>query len=100
MVFGRICLLGDAAFTARPHAAAGTAKAAENAWTLGAAMTLFDGDVIPALEHWERGQLALGRQLVARSREAGQRLQSGHWHVGEPLSFGLHAAGDSTFAEP
>jgi 2,6-dihydroxypyridine 3-monooxygenase len=26
MVFGRICLIGDAAFTLRPHAAAGTAK--------------------------------------------------------------------------
>ena len=99
MVFGRICLLGDAAFTARPHAAAGTAKAAENAWALGEAMTAFGGDVVPALEHWETGQLALGRHLVTRSREAGQRLQSGHWQVGEPLSFGLYAAGDSTFDE-
>ena len=34
MAFGRACLLGDAAFVVRPHAAAGTAKAAEDAWTL------------------------------------------------------------------
>ena len=34
MAFGRACLLGDAAFVVRPHAAAGTAKAADDAWTL------------------------------------------------------------------
>ncbi len=34
LVFGRVCILGDAAFAARPHAAAGTAKAAADAWAL------------------------------------------------------------------
>ena len=34
MAFRRACVLGDSAFVARPHAAAGTAKAAENAWAL------------------------------------------------------------------
>ena len=34
MVFQRICLLGDAAFVARPHAATGSAKAAEDGWQL------------------------------------------------------------------
>lgn len=29
LAFGRVCLVGDAAFAARPHAAADTAKAAE-----------------------------------------------------------------------
>ena len=32
MAFGRVALIGDAAFAARPHAAAGTAKAAEDAF--------------------------------------------------------------------
>jgi len=32
MPFGRICLIGDAAFAVRPHAAAGTAKAAAGGW--------------------------------------------------------------------
>ena len=36
MAFGRVCLIGDAAFAVRPHAAAGTAKAAADAWALGA----------------------------------------------------------------
>ena len=34
MAFGRVCLIGDAAFVVRPHAAAGTAKAAADAWAL------------------------------------------------------------------
>ena len=38
MAFGRVCLLGDAAFVARPHAAAGTSKAAEDGWALAAAL--------------------------------------------------------------
>ncbi len=30
LAFGRVCLIGDAAFAVRPHAAAGTAKAAKD----------------------------------------------------------------------
>jgi 2,6-dihydroxypyridine 3-monooxygenase len=99
MAFGRTCLIGDAAFTARPHAAAGTAKAAEDAWTLGRAVAACRRDIIAALGRWEVGQLALGRRVVARSREAGERLQHGTWTVGEPLPFGLYTVGDSSFTE-
>jgi 2,6-dihydroxypyridine 3-monooxygenase len=99
MAFGRACLIGDAAFTARPHVAAGTAKAAEDAWTLGRAVAACPEDSIAALGRWEVGQLALGHQVVARSREAGERLQHGTWTVGEPLPFGLYTVGDSIFPE-
>jgi len=99
MLEGRVCLLGDAAFAARPHAAAGTAKAAEDGRKLGEAIAASNGDVVEALRHWEPGQLALGRQLVARSREAGKRLQGGRWIVGEPLPFGLYESGDSIFVD-
>ena len=34
MALGRVCLIGDAAFAVRPHAAAGTAKAAADGWAL------------------------------------------------------------------
>ena len=34
MAFGRICILGDAAFVPRPHTAAGVSKAATNAVAL------------------------------------------------------------------
>jgi 2,6-dihydroxypyridine 3-monooxygenase len=97
MAFGCVCLIGDAAFMARPHAAAGTAKAAEDGWTLARTLRTRDDDVIEALGQWEFGQLALGRRLVARSRDAGERLQHGRWSVGEALSFGLYRIGDSTF---
>ena len=99
MAFERVCLIGDAAFTARPHAAAGSAKAAEDAWKLAEAVSACGGEVVAALERWEPGQLALGRQVVARAREAGERLQHGRWQIGEPLSFGLYKVGDSSLPE-
>ncbi len=74
MAFGRMCLIGDAGFVARPHAAAGTAKAAANAWALAEALATHD-TVPAALAAWEPGQLDLGRQLLARTRRLGSRSQ-------------------------
>jgi 2,6-dihydroxypyridine 3-monooxygenase len=93
---GRACLIGDAAFALRPHAAVGSAKAAEDAWRLGEAMRAAGGDVAAALERWEPGALELGRGALARTREAGERVQFHRtWSVGEPLPFGLYERGDS-----
>jgi 2,6-dihydroxypyridine 3-monooxygenase len=96
---GRACLIGDAAFTARPHIAVGTAKAAEDAWTLAAAVDGVRGDLARALLPWSRRQIALGADAVARSREAGTRLQNGSWQIGEPLPYGLYQVGDSSLAD-
>ena len=97
---GRVCLLGDAAFTARPHIAVGTAKAAEDAWTLAAALDGVNRDgVARALIPWSRRQIELGTAAVARSREAGIRLQNGSWPIGDPLPYGLHRVGDSELAD-
>jgi 2,6-dihydroxypyridine 3-monooxygenase len=95
MAFGRVCLVGDAAFTARPHAAAGTAKAAANAWALGRAVAAARGDVVQALRDWEPSQVALGRNLVRRARAIGNRSQfEGSWVPGDPsLVFGLYEPG-------
>jgi len=98
-VWGRACLIGDAAFTARPHIAVGTAKAADDAWTLVSAIDGARGDVGEALRSWSRQQIALGAAAVARSREAGTRLQNGSWQIGEPLPYGLYRVGDSAFAD-
>jgi 2,6-dihydroxypyridine 3-monooxygenase len=99
MAFGRIALMGDAAFALRPHAAVGTAKAAEDAWRLARALAECAGDVVEALRRWEPGQLALGRQVLARTREAGNRSQfQGTWRVGDPLPFGLYQVGDSAIS--
>jgi len=95
MAFGRIVLLGDAAFAVRPHAAAGTAKAADDGWALAAAL---EGapDLATALSQWEATQLALGQSLLARTRDVGSRSQvTSSWEPGDPdLIFGLHQPGD------
>jgi 2,6-dihydroxypyridine 3-monooxygenase len=99
IMWGRACLIGDAASTARPHVAVGTAKAADDAWTLASALDGAGEDVAQALLTWSRQRIALGAATVARSREAGTRLQSGRWHVGEPLPYGLYRVGDSSFSD-
>lgn len=100
MVFGRVCLMGDAAFVSRPHAAAGTAKAAEDGWQLAQAIKATDGDMSAALRAWETRQLRLGRGVLARTREAGRKIQfEGTWQVGDPLPFGLYEIGDSSMPD-
>lgn len=96
MAFGRVCLLGDSAFVVRPHAAAGTAKAAADAWTLRDAIAAHPDSVHDALAAWEPGQLALGRSLLERTRAIGRRSQvDNSWVAGDPdLIFGLYAPGD------
>lgn len=91
-----ICLIGDAAFAVRPHAAAGTAKAAADGWALAEELTAAGGDVPAALAAWERRQLALGRDLLARCRAIGDSSQfSGTFRPGDPrLIFGLYGPGN------
>ena len=74
MAFGRTCLVGDAAWVVRPHAAAGTAKAAADAWALVDALA--QNDAVPdALCAFEREQMALGRELLERTRRIGSHSQ-------------------------
>jgi 2,6-dihydroxypyridine 3-monooxygenase len=96
MAFGRVCLIGDAAFAVRPHAAAGTAKAAADGWALAEALTAAGGDVPAALAGWQRQQLALGRALLARCRDIGDSSQfGGTFRPGDQrLIFGLHGPGN------
>jgi len=96
MAFGRACLVGDAAFAVRPHAAAGTAKAAADGWVLAEALTTAAGDVPTALADWERRQLALGRDLLARCRDIGDSSQfRGTFRPGDRrLIFGLYGPGN------
>jgi len=95
MAFGRVCLLGDAAFVARPHAGAGSAKAAEDGWALAKALAETP-TIDEALMTWERQQIHLGRALVQRTRAMGQRSQvDNSWTPGDPdLMLGLRGPGD------
>ena len=52
LAFGRAAILGDAAFVARPHVAAGVIKAAEDALALAAALDA-SADVEQALQRYE-----------------------------------------------
>ncbi len=94
MVSGRACLLGDAAFLGRPHAAAGTAKAADDAWALASAL---DGcpTVDEALRRYEASQILVGRGLIERTERIGRRSQTENsWVPGDPdLIFGLRGPG-------
>ena len=72
MAFGRICVLGDAAFFARPHTGSGTAKAAADGLRLGEALSSH-ADLDAALADWEATQLRLGQRLLAIGRDRGDR---------------------------
>jgi 2-polyprenyl-6-methoxyphenol hydroxylase-like FAD-dependent oxidoreductase len=76
LVFGRVALLGDSAFVARPHVAAGATKAALDAASLADSLAASGDDVDAGLARYEREQLAFGRAIVAHSRYLGAYLEA------------------------
>jgi 2-polyprenyl-6-methoxyphenol hydroxylase-like FAD-dependent oxidoreductase len=62
-VFGRVCLLGDAAFVVRPHTAGATAKAATDATLLADTLREAKGDIKEALLSFQSAQLRYGHEL-------------------------------------
>src|SRR5262249_38150752 len=75
MAFGRVAIMGDAAFVARPHVAAGVAKAADDAMALVAALDA-DEDVAAALRAFEAKRLPVGKRIIERARHLGAYLQA------------------------
>jgi 2-polyprenyl-6-methoxyphenol hydroxylase-like FAD-dependent oxidoreductase len=75
LAFGRIAILGDAAFVARPHVGAGVSKAADDAAALAAALD-DDDDVAAALRRFEAERLPAGDRIIARARHLGGYLQA------------------------
>src|SRR3984893_5189852 len=63
-VFGRVCLLGDAAFVVRPHTAGATAKAARDAATLARALKRAGRNVDAGLSGFEEMQIEFGQGLA------------------------------------
>lgn len=96
MAFGRACLLGDAAFTLRPHVAAGQAKACADAWALRDALAGSDGDIAGALAAWEPTQLELARNALSRTRAMGvaSQFESKMWPGDPNWKFGLWEPGN------
>jgi 2-polyprenyl-6-methoxyphenol hydroxylase-like FAD-dependent oxidoreductase len=76
IVFGRVALAGDAAFVARPHAGAGTTKAALDAACLADSVRDTGNDITAGLQRYERMQLPFGRAVVEVNREEGAYLSA------------------------
>ena len=75
MAFGRVALLGDAAFVARPHVGMGVTKGAGDAMALADCLGEGTGDIAAALERYESRRLRFNAGVVARGRELGAWLQ-------------------------
>jgi 2-polyprenyl-6-methoxyphenol hydroxylase-like FAD-dependent oxidoreductase len=75
MAFGRVAIVGDAAFVARPHVGAGVAKAAEDSVALVDALAA-EPDVPSALKRFEQARLGAGSRIVRRARQLGAYIQA------------------------
>jgi 2-polyprenyl-6-methoxyphenol hydroxylase-like FAD-dependent oxidoreductase len=74
MAAGSVAIIGDAAFLARPHVAAGVTKAAEDAMALANALRTHD-EVAAALAAWERERIPANMRIMQRGRDLGGYLQ-------------------------
>jgi 2-polyprenyl-6-methoxyphenol hydroxylase-like FAD-dependent oxidoreductase len=72
IVFGRVALLGDAAFLVRPHPGAGTTKCAMDAECLADSIAAHGIDA--GLAHYQRQQGAFGSGLVKQGQQDGSYI--------------------------
>jgi len=75
LAFGRIALMGDAAFVARPHVGMGVAKAGDDALALVRAISAH-GASPEALQAYERERQPAGQAAVQRARWLGTYIQA------------------------
>jgi len=76
MALGRVALLGDAAFVARPHVGAGVTKAALDAECLAREIRAADGDLDAALARYDRERRLFGSRIVDRARRLGAYIEA------------------------
>jgi 2-polyprenyl-6-methoxyphenol hydroxylase-like FAD-dependent oxidoreductase len=98
MAFGRVAIIGDAAFVARPHVAAGVAKAAQDALALMRALNAAP-DITMGLKRMEAIQQPFGRRVIARARELGACLQPRHATAAERENAARFRAPQATIEE-
>jgi 2-polyprenyl-6-methoxyphenol hydroxylase-like FAD-dependent oxidoreductase len=84
MRLGRVALLGDAAFVARPHVAKGAIKAGHDAIELAAALT--DADVEDGLARYDAARRPASARVVAESRRLGAYIE-GKGKRADPITF-------------
>src|SRR5262249_40377357 len=76
VVVGRVALLGDAAFVARPHVGAGGTKAALDALGMAEAISDTGGDLTAGLARYDRERRLLRNWLVAPRPPTGALTKS------------------------
>ena len=74
MVRGRVALLGDAAFVARPHVGMGVTKAMQDAMALGDALRTHGATPV-ALQAYAQQRLPASQRVVERGRRLGAYMQ-------------------------
>jgi 2-polyprenyl-6-methoxyphenol hydroxylase-like FAD-dependent oxidoreductase len=75
IVFGRIALMGDAAFVGRPHVGMGVTKAGDEAIVIAKHISNL-GATPAALRAYGNERLKLGQQVVARAQYLGRYMQA------------------------
>jgi 2-polyprenyl-6-methoxyphenol hydroxylase-like FAD-dependent oxidoreductase len=76
LVFGRVVVIGDAAFTARPHVAMGVPKGGGDAIALVESIKRSGHDYLSGLHAFEAERLRIGGVIVARGRYLGGYMES------------------------
>jgi 2-polyprenyl-6-methoxyphenol hydroxylase-like FAD-dependent oxidoreductase len=76
LAFGRVVLLGDAAFVARPHCGMGVTKAAGDAKALTQSLMQMPDDPVQALKAYDSKRQPTGRFLVGHARSLGAYMQA------------------------
>ena len=97
MAFGRVAVLGDAAFVARPHVGAGVAKAADDALALADALEA--GDVERSLKQFEAARLSVGNKIIERARRLGAYVQADLKTQAERAYAALHRKPEAVLSE-
>jgi 2-polyprenyl-6-methoxyphenol hydroxylase-like FAD-dependent oxidoreductase len=75
IAFGRVVLMGDASFVARPHVGMGVTKAAQDAVALADCIEQF-GAGPAAAQAYQEQRLAVGQAVVQRGRDLGAYMQA------------------------
>ena len=97
MAFGRVAVVGDAAFVARPHVAAGVSKAADDAAALVEGLRA-EGDVAAGLKRFAAARLDENHRIIERARHLGAYLQATRTEA-EQARAGRHATDDAVLSE-
>lgn len=97
LAFGRVAIVGDAAFVARPHVGAGVSKASDDAAALAASLRQ-ETDVASALKRFEGARLKENQRIIEWARHLGSYLQASRTQE-EQARAGRHSSDDAVIKE-